>query len=167
MPANLENSAMATGVEKVSFHSNPKERQCQKCSDYYTDALISHASKVMFRNLQGRLQQHVNWELPDIQAGFRKRGIRGQIADICWITEKERAPGKHLLLLYSLCQRQTRWITTNCGKFCKRGISTTLPAFWEICVQVKKQQLELSMEQWTGSNWERIISRLYIFTLLF
>ena len=90
MPANLENSAMATGVEKVSFHSNPKERQCQKCSDYYTDALISHASKVMFRNLQGRLQQHVNWELPDIQSGFRKRGIRGQIADICWITEKVR-----------------------------------------------------------------------------
>ena len=69
MPANLENLAVATGLEKVSFHSNPKERQWQKCSNYCTIALISHASKVV---LQARLQQYVNRKLPDVQAGFRK-----------------------------------------------------------------------------------------------
>ena len=67
MPANLENSAVATGLEKVSFHSNAKE-----CSDYHAIALISHASKVMLKILQGRLQQYVNHELPDVQAGYRK-----------------------------------------------------------------------------------------------
>ena len=72
MPANLENSAVATGLEKVSLHYNPKERQCQKCSTYRTIALISHATKVMLKILQARLQQYVNRELPDVQAGFRK-----------------------------------------------------------------------------------------------
>ena len=78
MPANLENSAVATGVEKVIFHSNSKERQCNVCSNYHTIALISHASKVMLKILQARLQQ-----LPDVQAGFRKgRGTRDQTANI-------------------------------------------------------------------------------------
>ena len=91
MPANSENSAVATGLEKVSFHSNPKERQCQKCSNYHTIALISHASKVMLKIFQVRLQQYMNQELPDVQAGFRKgRGIRDQIANIHWILEKAR-----------------------------------------------------------------------------
>ena len=72
MPANLENSALAIGLEKVSFHSNPKERQCQECSDYRTVALISHASKVMLKILQVRLQQYMKHELPDVQVGFRK-----------------------------------------------------------------------------------------------
>ena len=73
MPANLENSAVATELEKVNFHSNPKERQCQRIAcAYRTIALISHASKVMLKNLQARLQQYVNRELPDVQAGFRK-----------------------------------------------------------------------------------------------
>ena len=86
MPANLENSAVATGLEKVSFHSNAKE-----CSNYCTIALISHTSKVMLKILQGRLQQYVNHELPDVQAGFRKgRGTRDQIANIRWIIEKAR-----------------------------------------------------------------------------
>ena len=91
MPANLENSAVATGLEKVSFHSNPKERQCQRCSNYCTIALISHASEVMLKILQARLQQYMNCELPDVQAGFRKgRGTRDQIANIHWIMEKAR-----------------------------------------------------------------------------
>ena len=90
--ANLENSTVATGLEKVSFHSNLKEGQCQKCSNYQTTALISYASTVMLKILQARLQQHVNQELPDFQAGFRKgRGIRDQIANICWIIEKGKA----------------------------------------------------------------------------
>ena len=84
MPANLENSAVATGLEKVSFHSNPKERQCQRMLKYCTIVLISHASKVTLKILQARLQQYVNRELPDVQAGFRKgRGTRDQIANIC------------------------------------------------------------------------------------
>ena len=82
MTANLENSAVATGLEKVSFHSNPKERQCKKCSNYHTIALISHASRVMLKILQARLQQDMKHELPDIKAGFRKdRGTRDQIAN--------------------------------------------------------------------------------------
>ena len=94
MPANWENSAVATGLEKVSFHSNAKE-----CSNYRTIALISHASKVMLKILQARLQQYVNCELPDVQVGIRNgRGTRHQIANIRWITEKARE--KHLFLLY-------------------------------------------------------------------
>ena len=77
MPENLENSAVATRLEKVSFHFNPKEMQCQRMFKYYTIELISHASKVMLKILQARFPQHVNHELPDVQAGFRKgRGIR-------------------------------------------------------------------------------------------
>ena len=102
MPAILENSAVATGLEKVSFHSNPKERQCKECANYHTITLISHANKVMLKILQARLQQYVNRELPDVQAGFRKgRGTRDQIANIHWIIKKsKRVPEKHLLLLY-------------------------------------------------------------------
>ena len=91
MPANLENSAVATGLEKVSFHSNPKKGNAKECSNYRTIALVSHASKVMLKILQPRLQQYVNCELPDVQVGFRKgRGTRDQIANICWIMEKAR-----------------------------------------------------------------------------
>ena len=80
---------MATGLEKVSFHSNPKKGNAKECSNYHTIALISHASKVMLKILQARLQQYVNRELPDVQAGFRKgRGTRDQIANILWIIEK-------------------------------------------------------------------------------
>ena len=83
MPANLENSAVATGLEKVSFHSNLKERQCQRMLKLLQIALISHASKVILKCLQARLQQYMNHELPDVQAGFRKgRGTRDQITNI-------------------------------------------------------------------------------------
>ena len=102
MPANLENSAVATGLEKVSFHSNPKEGNAKECSNYCTIALISHTNKVMFKILQARLQQYMNHEPPDIQAGFRKgRGTRDQIANIHWDHRKsKRVPEKYLLLLY-------------------------------------------------------------------
>ena len=80
MPANLENSVVATGLEKVNFHSNPKERQCQKCSNYHTIAFISHARKVMLKILQARLQQYMNRELSDVQTGFRKgSGTRSEL----------------------------------------------------------------------------------------
>ena len=97
MPANLENSAVATGLEKVGFHSNAKE-----CSNYHTIALIPYTSKITLKIPQARLQQYVNHELPDVQAGFRKgRAIRDQIANIHWIVEKVREfQKKHLFLLY-------------------------------------------------------------------
>ena len=105
MPANLENSAVATGLKKVSFYPIPKKGNAKECSNYHTTALVSHASKLMLKILQVRLQQYVNRELPNVQAGFRKgRGSRDQIASICWIIEKARVPEKHLLLLYSLSQ---------------------------------------------------------------
>ena len=92
---------MDTGLEKVSFHSNPKERQCQRMLKLLQIAFISHASKVMLKILQARLQQYVIHELPDVQAGFRKgRGTRDQIAIIHWIIEKATVPEKHLPLLY-------------------------------------------------------------------
>ena len=91
MPANLKNSAVATGLEKVSFHSNPRKGNTKECSNYHTIALISHASKVMLKILEARLQQYMNRELPDVRAGFRKgRGTRDQIVNVCWIIEKAR-----------------------------------------------------------------------------
>ena len=90
MPANLENSAVSTVLKRVSFRSTPKGN-AKECSNYCTIALISHASKVMLKILRGRLQQYVNHELPDVQAGFRKgRGTRDQIVNIHWIMEKAR-----------------------------------------------------------------------------
>ena len=92
MPAHLENSAVATGLEKVRFHSSPKE-----CSNYHTFGLISHASKVMLKILQAMLQQYVNRKHPDVQAGCRKgRGTRDQIASIHWIIEKAREFQKNI-----------------------------------------------------------------------
>ena len=92
MTANLENSAVATGLEKVCFHSNPKE-----CSNYHTVALISHTSKAMLKILQARLQRYVNHGLSDVQAGFIKgRGTRDQIANVCWIIEKARQFQKNI-----------------------------------------------------------------------
>ena len=89
MPANLENSAVATGLEKVSFIPLPENGNAEECSNYHKVALISHASKVMLKILQSSLQQYVNHELLDFQAGFRKgRGTRDQIANILWIIEK-------------------------------------------------------------------------------
>ena len=100
MPANLENSAVATGLEKVSFHSNPKEMlegNAKECSSYRTIALISHASEVMLKILQVRLQQYMNCEIPDVQAHFRKvRGTRDQIANIRWTIEKAREFQKNI-----------------------------------------------------------------------
>ena len=97
MPANLENSAVATGLEKVSFHSNPKKGNAKACSNYLTIALISHTSKVMLKILQARLQQYLNHELPDVKAGFRKgRGTRDQMTNLCWIIEKARGFQKNI-----------------------------------------------------------------------
>ena len=140
------------GLEKVSLHSNPKERQYQRTLKLLHNCIISHASKVM---LQTRLQQYMNCELPDVQAGFRKgTGTRDQIANIHWITEKEESSRKtSVSALLTMPKPLTVWITINCGKFWKTWeYQTTWPASWEICMQVRKQQLELDMEQQTGSK---------------
>ena len=129
MPANLENSAMATGLEKVSFHSIPKKSNAKECSNYHTIALISHTSRVMYKILQARFQQYLNCELPDVQAGFRKgRGTRDQIASTCWILEKARELKKKIYLCFidyikCLCVHHNK-----CGKFLKRWeYQATLP----------------------------------------
>ena len=118
MPANLETSAVATGLEKVSFLSNEKGN-AKECSNYHTIALISHASKGMFKILQPRLQQYMNHELPDVQAGFRKgRGTRNHIANIHWIMEKGREFQKNIYFCFiDYAKALTVWITINCGKF--------------------------------------------------
>ena len=129
MLPNLENSAVATGLE-VSFHSNPKERHAKECSNYHTIALISHTSKVMPKIPQVRLQQYVNRGLPDVQAGFRKgRVARDQIASVRWMIEKARDSRKtSTSALLTMPKPLTVW-TTKCGKFFKRWeYQTTLPA---------------------------------------
>ena len=101
MPTNLENSAVTTGLEKVSFRSNPKKGNAKECLNYCTIARMSHASKVMLKILQARLQQYVNRELPDVQAGFRKsKGTRDQIANILWIMEKAREFQKNIYFCF-------------------------------------------------------------------
>ena len=119
----------------------PKKDNAKECSNYCTVALISHISKVMLKILQARLQQCVNCELPDVQAGFRKgRGTRDQIVNNCWITEKQESSRKaSISALLIIPKLLTVWITINCGKFWKRWeYQTTWPASWEICMQVQK-----------------------------
>ena len=120
-----------------------------------TIALVSHARKVMVKVLQARLQQYVNRKLPDVQAGFRKgRGIRDQIANICWIMEKAREFQKNICFCFMDYAKAFDCADHNkLWKILKvMGISTTWPASWETYMQVRKQQLELDMEQQTGSK---------------
>ena len=155
MPANLESSVVATGLEKVSFIPIPKKGNTKEYLNYHTIALISHTSKVMLKILQVRLQQFMNHDPPDVQVGFRKgRGTRDQIANICWIIKKANEFQKNIYFCFiDYAKALTVWITTNCGKFFKKWeYQTTLPASWEICMQVRKQQLRLDMEQQTGSK---------------
>ena len=101
MPVNLENSAVATGLERSVFTPIPKKGNAKECSNYRTIALISHASKIMLKILQTRLQQYMNHELPDVQAGFGKdRRTRDQIVNICWIIEKAREFQKNIFFCF-------------------------------------------------------------------
>ena len=122
MPANLENLAVFTGLEKVNFRSNPKERQCQRMFKLLHNCNHLHSSKVMLKILQVRLQQYMNRELSNVQAGFRKgRGTRDQIANIHWIIENQENFRKtSTSALLTTPKPLTMRITTNCGKFFKR-----------------------------------------------
>ena len=120
MPANWENSAVATRLEKVSFHSNPKERQCQR--------LFKLPSKVMLKILQARLQQYVNHELPDVHAGFRKgRRTRDQIVNICWIIDKAREFQKNIYFCFINCIKVFDCVDHNKLKNSERDGNTRPP----------------------------------------
>ena len=122
----MENTVVATGLEKVTFHSSPKEilkkGNAKECSNYCTVALISHASKVMLKIVRDRLQQYMNHELPDVQAGFRKaRGTIDQNDNIHWIIERTREFQKNIYFCFTnYAKSLTVWITAYCGKFLKR-----------------------------------------------
>ena len=147
---------LSSGQWKRSvFIPIPKKGNAKECSNYRTVALISHASKVMLKILQARLQQHVNRELPDVQAGFRKdRGTEIKLPTSAGSSKKQESSRKtSISALLTIPKPLSVWITTNCGKFWKRWeYQTTWPASWEISMQVRKQQLELDMEQQTGSK---------------
>ena len=167
MPANLENSAVATGLEKVSFHSIPKNGNAKECSNFQKIALISQTSKVMLKILQVRHQQYMNQRLPDAQAGFRKsRGTRDQIANIRWII-KAREFQKNIYFCFIDYDKAFDCVDHN--------------KLWEILKEMGMpdhltyllrnlysglEVTELDMDQQTGSNWERSTSRLYIIILL-
>ena len=160
-------SGHRTGKGQFSFQF---QRKAMPKNAQTTAQLHSSHMLVMLKVLQTRLQQYVNHELPDVQAGFRKgRGTRDQIANIWWIIKKAREFQKKTSIsaLLTTPKPLTVCITTNCGKFFKRWeYQTTWPASREICMQVKKQRLELDTEQQTGSKWKRSTSRLYIVTML-
>ena len=139
-PANLEDSAVAIGLEKVSFHSNPKERKCQKCLNYRTIACISHASKVVLKILQPRLQQYVNHELPDVQAGFRKRQRNQRLNCQRPLDHRKSKSFKKTSTsaLLTMPKPLTVWIMRNCWNFWKRWeYQTTWTASSKICMQVR------------------------------
>ena len=119
MPANLENSAVAIGLETSVFIPVPKKGNAKECSNYHTVALISHASKVMLKILQARLQQYMNHELQDVQAGFRKvKGTRDPVANIRWIIKKAREFQKNIYFCFIHYTKVFDCvITINCGKF--------------------------------------------------
>ena len=122
MPANVENSAVATDWKRSGIIPVPKKGNAKECSNYHTIALISHTSKLLLKILQVRFQQYMNRKFPDVQAGFRKvRGTRDQIANICWIIEKAREFQKtSTSALLTSPKPLTVWITTDSGKFSKK-----------------------------------------------
>ena len=133
----------------------PKKGKAKECLNYHTISFISHASIVMLKILQARLQQYVNHELPDVQAGFKraeKPEIKLPASTGSW--KKEESSRKtSISALLTMPKPLTVWITINCGKFWKSWeYQSTWPAFWETYMQVRKQQLGLDMEQQTGSK---------------
>ena len=155
MPANLENSAVTTGLERSVFILIPKKNNAKECSKYNTIALISHTSKVMLKILQARFQQYMNWELPHVQDGFRKgRGTRDQIANIHWIIEKQEFQ-KTIYFCFIDYAKAFDCVDHNKLENSYRDGNTRppdLPPEISVHRSIKKQQLELDMEQQTGSQ---------------
>ena len=165
MPANLVNSTVATGLEMFSFHSNPKERQCQRTLKLLHSCAQFTCYKVMLKILRARLQQYMNWELPDIQAGFRKdRGTRDKIANIRWIIQKGREFQKNIYCFidhakaFDYVAHSILWRILT-----EMEMPDHLTASWETCIQVKNQQLELDMEYQTSSKLGKYIKAVYCY----
>ena len=169
MPANLENSAVAAGLEKSVFIPIPKKGNAKECSNYCTIALISHASKVMLKILQARLQQYMNCELLDVQAGFRKgRGTRDQITNICWIIEKVREFKKNIYFCFIDYAKTFDCVDHN--KLCKILQEMGIPDHLT-CLLRNLYAGQEARQNWTWNNRlvpnrKRSTSRLYIVTLL-
>ena len=170
MSTNLENSAVATGREKSVFIPIPKKGNPKECSNYQTVALISYAIKVMLKSLQARLQQYMNHELPDGQAGFRKgRGTRHQMVTFSGSLKKQASSRKtSTSALLTMPKPLTVWITTNCGNSSRDGNTRPpyLPPEKSVCRSRNKSK------NWTWNNrlvpnWEKSALRLYIVTCLF
>ena len=146
--------AVATGLKIVSFHSNSKERQCpRKFSNYRTIAFISHTSKVMLKILQARLQKYVNFQIFKLDLEKAEEPVI-KLPTSVWSSKKQESSRKtSTSVLLTMPKPLNVWITTNCGKFFKRWeYQITWPASWEIYIQVRKKQLELDMDQQTGSK---------------
>ena len=154
MPANLENSAEATGLEKSVFIPISKKSNAKECSNYSTIALISHSSRVMLKILQPRLQKYVNPKLPDAQTGIRKgRGTRDQIASICWIIEKAREFPKNIYFCFIDYAKAFDYMDHNQLWKILRGRNTRPPDLLaEKSLCRSRSKLELDMEQQTGSK---------------
>ena len=155
MPANLETQQRPQDWKRSVFIPIPKKGNAKECSNYCTTALISHSSTVMFKILQARVQQYMNCELPDVQAGFRKaEEPEIKLPKSAGSSKKQESSRKtSISVLLTMPKPLTVWTTINCGKFFKRWeYQTTWPASWEISLQVRKQELELNMEQQTGSK---------------
>ena len=154
MPENVENTAVATGLEKVSFHFNNKKGTAKECSNYHTIALTSHASKVMLKILQDRLQQYMNRELPDVQAGFRQgRGTKDQIANIHWIMEKSREFQKNIY--FCLIDYAIAFDCVDHNKLWKILQEMGIPDYLTCLLRnlyVGQEATKLNMEQQTGSK---------------
>ena len=153
MPANLENSAVATGLEKISFHSNPKERQCQRMFKLHWHSSHTLAGKVKISTPGLSSMWTVNFQM--FKLGLEK-AEEPEIKLPTFVGSSKKQESfrkKSISALLTVPKPLTVWITINCGKFWKRWeYQTTWPAFWEIFMQVRKQQLELDMEQQTGSK---------------
>ena len=169
MPANLENSAVAIGLENIIFIPIPKKGNAKECSNYCTIALISHASKVMLKIFQAKLQQSMNWDFQIYKLDLEKAEepeIKLPTSAGSW-KKQENSRKISTSALLTMLKPLTVWITANCGKFFKRcEYQTTLPVSWETCKQVNKQQLALDMEQQTGSKLGKGYIKVHIVTLL-
>ena len=157
MPAKLENSAVATGLEKSVFIPIPKKGKAKECSNYCIIAFFSHASKIMLKILQAMLQQYVNRELPDVQVRFTKgRGTRDQIANICQTIEKASKLKKKKKINFCFTDYAKVFDCVDHNKLWKilneMGIPQHITCLLRNVRADKKQQLELDTEQWTGSK---------------
>ena len=163
MPANLENSAVATGLKKLVFIPIPKKVKAKECSNYHKIALISHGSKVMLKIVQARLQQYMNCELPNVQAGFRKgRETRDQFANICWIIEKAREFQKNMYFCLINYAKGFDCVDSS------RDGNTRPP---DLTLEKSVCRSGTNRQNWTWNNRlvpnrKRITSRLYIVILL-